>query len=120
MDDNLSIGMWENEASPEQMMNFSERKLRWVMKAAKGQCYDEWARAELARRRDEFISDLIRSLTDANIKVHREVTILNSSSKKLEDLTKTLKNLTWILIVLTTLAVILAALALIVPFGIHR
>jgi hypothetical protein len=120
MDDDLSIGIWENEASPEQMMNFSDRKLRWVMKAAKGQCYDKWARAELARRRDECISILITSLTDANIKVHREVRTLNSFSDRLEGLTRKLKNLTWVLIVLTILAVILAALALIVPFVVKQ
>ena len=95
MPEDFSVGSWENEVSPEQMLSFSEAKLRWVQKASGGRHYDVWAGAELARRRDEHLSELIKSLS--------------SSSDRLERLTKTLRNLTWVLIVLTFLAVLVPA-----------
>ena len=95
MPEDLSIRSWENEASPEQMKSFSEAKLLWVRKARQATVWDVWAGAELERRRDEHLSELVKSLS--------------SSSDRLERLTKTLRNLTWVLIVLTFLAVLVPA-----------
>jgi hypothetical protein len=100
--EDFSIESWENEASPKQMMDFTDSKLLWVRKARQGTVWDVWAGAELERRRDERISELIKSLT--------------CSSNRLEGLTKNLRTLTWVLIVLTSLAVVLTALTVIVPF----
>jgi hypothetical protein len=112
MSEDLSIGDWYKEANPEAMKSFSEAKLLFVMQGNAGGAFDTWARAELARRRDERISELITSLTDATNKVHQEVAILNSSSDGLERLTRRLNGLTWVLIVLTFFAVV-------VPIGLE-
>jgi len=108
MAEDLSVGDWK-EATPEAMKTFSEAKLLFVMKENAGGAFDTWARAELARRRDERLSELISSLTDATNKVHQEVAILNSSSGKLEGLTRRLNGLTWVLIILTFFAVVVPA-----------
>jgi hypothetical protein len=92
--------------TPETLKTFPEAKLLSVMEGNAGGSFDTWARAELARRRDERISELITSLTDATNKVHQEVAILSSSSDRLERLTKRLNGLTWVLIVLTSIAVV--------------
>ena len=100
MSENLSLGNW---IKPEDMKTFSETQLYDVMKLLAGGPRDAWARAELARRRDERISKLIESLTDVTTKVHHEVGVLSSSSDKLEKLTKRLIILTWALIGLTVI-----------------
>jgi hypothetical protein len=80
------------------MRTFSENKLLFAMKENPDGAFDTWARTELARERDERLSDLIKSLTDATKKVHQEVAILTSSYNRLEGLTRRLNGLTWVLI----------------------
>lgn len=99
----MSFGDWR-DVNPETMKTYSEAKLLLAQKQNQGGVYDTWARAELARRRDEKLGSLLSQLTAATQQVHEEVASLNSSSGKLENLTTTLKNLTWVLIVLTFLA----------------
>jgi hypothetical protein len=97
MAEDISVGNWD-EVTPEAMKLYSESKLLYAMELNRGGVHDQWARAELARRRDERISELISSLT--------------SSSDRLEGLTRRLNRLTWVLIILTFLAVL-------VPIGLE-
>jgi hypothetical protein len=103
MSENMSFGDWR-DVNPETMKTYSEAKLLLAMKSNQGGVYDTWARAELARRRDEQLGDLLNQLTAATQHVHEEVAKLGSSSGKLETLTTTLRNLTWVLIFLTFVA----------------
>jgi hypothetical protein len=89
--------------TPETIQQRTEPELRFIMAVNQGGVWDNWAIAELARRQNDRLAQLINSLTDATNKVHQEVALLGSSSDRLEKLTKTLRNLTWVLIVVTVL-----------------
>jgi hypothetical protein len=113
-----ALGDW-SDATPDNMRTWPEDKLLFAMRENRGGVYDGWARAELTRRQNEQLGDLIGRLTQATDTVaggveglKHEVSVLTSSSDRLETLTKKLNCLTIILVVLTICAVI-------VPIGIE-
>jgi len=109
MNDDTSFD-W-NKATPEDMRDWSVRRLYRCMELG-GNIYEPRARAELTRRQNEALQILVANLTISTDKVHTEVSILSSSSDRLERLTVALKNLTIVLTALTVLAVF-------VPIGIE-
>jgi hypothetical protein len=139
MSENMSFGDWKS-VTPEAMKSYSEEKLHLAMQLNNGGVYDTWARAELQRRQNERLMELLHHLesaiwkveqqvitlsksstalltsTDTLVKettnVHSEVARLTGSSTKLEKLTIRLNRLTWVLVLLTFFAVC-------VPIGIE-
>lgn len=106
-----AFGDW-GDATPSNMRTWPEDKLVACMDYDGGGQYATRARAEIARRQNEQIKDLLSEVSAVTDRVRGETAKLTSSSQKMEDLTNTLKNLTWALIVLT-----IAAVA--VPIGIE-
>jgi hypothetical protein len=89
MPEDMSFGDWR-DVTPEAMRTYSEEKLHLAMCLNRGGGYDEWARAELQRRRDETLGELLRVLTGATHEVRSAVETLASTSRKLEGLTSEL------------------------------
>jgi hypothetical protein len=80
------------------MQQLSDAQLVEIRTLAHGAIHDGWAGAEMARRQNVRLGELISALTDATNKVHQEVAILSSSSDRVERLTQTLKAYTiWLL-----------------------
>ena len=64
MSEDLSFGDW-NDVTPEAMKGYSEAKLHLAIVLAAGGRYDWWARAELARRQNVQLGELISNLEKA-------------------------------------------------------
>lgn len=99
-DDNRSFS-WDDDCTPERMMNWTTGKLLEAQKHSRGTIHGHWAQNELTRRQNLELAELIQNLKQSTDNVHKEVIVLNASSERLERLTKVLKNLTWGLIFLT-------------------
>jgi len=83
MSEDLSFGDWSG-VTPEIMKDWSETKLHLAMVQNRGGVFDAWARAELARRQNVRLEELISALTKATELVRREVGILADSSERME------------------------------------
>jgi hypothetical protein len=103
----MNIPDW-NLITPEAMRTYPEADLHFIMKQNQGGVYDAWAGAELQRRRDEALTEVVHSLREATHQVHQEVAILNSSSDRMERHTITLKNFTIALIVFAVIQIAIA------------
>ena len=103
MTEDMSFGDWR-DATPDKMRQWSEAKLYLCMELG-GPQYEPRARAELGRRQNEKVSELVAALKISTDQVASGVLKLNTSSDKLETLTKRLNTLTVWLIILTTFAV---------------
>ena len=137
MAEDMSFGDWSG-VTPHSMKSYSEAKLHYAMEQNRGGVYDAWARAELSRRQNERLGELIKTLREATSqvqtevvtlgkssanlesltgkligeteKVHREVAILSDSSNRMENLTKKLKRFTFWLIVFAGIQIAVAGI----------
>src|SRR5436190_22235277 len=106
---------FDEDITPESRTDVSKVNLDYLHRLSisnPGGTGDRWAMEEIRRRQNEQLEKLLTLLNTATHSVSQEVSILNSLSTKMEDLTVTLTNLTAVLILLTVTAIL-------VPIGIE-
>jgi hypothetical protein len=102
-----ALGDW-SAVTPEAMKEYPDDKLYFIMQENRGDVYDAWARAEIQRRQNCALTEVVHSLHEATRQVHQEVAILNSSSNRMEHHTITLKRFTVALIVFAVIQIVIA------------
>jgi hypothetical protein len=74
---------WHRQ-TPTTMLRLSDAQLLEIRAVGHGAIHDTWAGAELARRQNVRLGELISELTKATELVRREVGILADSSERME------------------------------------